>query len=52
MGGAFFIAIAKPSDYNSPTMQLPFDFNLNRDTFAGILIGIVLVALVRASLGF
>lgn len=38
--------------YNTSIMQLPFDFNPNRYTFAGILIGILLVAFARACFGF
>lgn len=33
-------------------LRFPFDINFNRETFLGIFIGIVLVAIVRAYLGF
>ncbi len=33
-------------------MQLPFDFEPNKTTLAGIVLGVVLVAVGRAALGF
>lgn len=45
-------AWAGPFCYNAPTMHFPFDFNPSRYTFAGIFIGIVLVAFARACFGF
>ena len=48
----FFVVISRSAAYNPNTMQLPFDFNFNRYTFSGILIGIVMVAIARAYFGF
>ena len=45
------IEIQKIPIYNERTM-FPFNFDFNRHTFTGILIGILLVAVVRARFGF